>query len=128
MDGFSIMINYDFDEYQGFHATPTYQNLAELTVVIGTVVSAVPHPKARKPMIIVEIDFGPMGIKTTSAMITDLYTPERLVGRQVVAATGLPVKLVAGVKSEVLLLAATTDEGSVLIGPDRITKNGVAVR
>jgi len=109
-------------------APATYQDLVGLAVAVGTVVSARPHPKARKPMIVLEVDFGPMGVKTTSAMITDLYTPEGLVGRQVVAVTGLPVKPVAGVKSEALLLAATTDEGSVLIGPDRATKNGVAVR
>ena len=106
----------------------SYAHLVNLAIAVGTIISARPHQKSRKPMIVLQIDFGPLGIKTTSAMITELYTPETLVGRQVVAATGLPVKLVAGVKSEVLLLAATTAAGSVLIGPDRITANGVAVR
>jgi tRNA-binding protein len=79
-------------------------------------------------MFVLHIDFSPLGIKATSAMITDLYIPETLVGRQVVAVTGFPVKHIAGVRSEVLFLAVVSDDGSVLLTPDRVVNNGSLVR
>jgi len=78
------------------------------------------NPKARKPAYILKIDFGPYGIKLSSAQITELYKPEELVGRLVICATNLEPKNIAGVVSEVLVLGVPDEEGRVvLIQPDR---------
>jgi tRNA-binding protein len=93
---------------------------------VGTVVEAHPFPEARKPSIKVAVDFGPeIGIKWSSAQITTHYTPEALVGRQVVAAMNLGTKRIAGFTSEVLLLGAMeTPTQVILLRPDRPAPNG----
>ena len=92
---------------------------------VGTVVEARPFPEARKPAIQLAIDFGPeIGIKWTSAQITTYYTPETLVGRQVVAAMNLGTKRIAGFTSEVLVLGAMeTPTQVILLTPDRPAPN-----
>jgi tRNA-binding protein len=107
-----------------------YEDLLRLNLRIGTILSAEPNVRARKPMHILRIDFGPdIGIKTTSAQLTQNYpNPDVLVGRQIAAVLNLPVKLIAGIKSEVLLLAATNPGGSILLVTDKQTQNGLAVR
>ncbi|MCC6011966.1 tRNA-binding protein [Candidatus Caldipriscus sp.] len=91
-----------------------------LEMRVGKIVEAKPHPKARKPAYVLKIDFGPYGIKTSSAQITDLYKVEDLIGRLVICATNLEPKNIAGVISEVLVLGVPDEEGRVvLIGPDR---------
>lgn len=93
---------------------------------VGTVVEARPFPEARKPAIQLAIDFGPeIGIKWTSAQLTTYYTPETLVGRQVVAAMNLGTKRIAGFTSEVLVLGAMeTPTQVILLAPDRPAPNG----
>jgi export-related chaperone CsaA len=87
---------------------------------VGRIVEAKINPKARKPAYILKIDFGPYGIKLSSAQITELYKPEELVGRLVICATNLEPKNIAGVVSEVLVLGVPDEEGRVvLIQPDR---------
>lgn len=95
---------------------------------VGRVIEARPHPKARKPAYILKIDFGEYGVKTSSAQITDLYTPEDLVGRTVVCVTNLPPKNIAGVVSEVLVLGVPDEEGRVvLLRPDHDVPLGAEV-
>lgn len=92
---------------------------------IGTVRSARPNLKARKPAYVLEIDFGPeLGIKTTSAQITEAYDTAALEGRQVVAVVNFPRKKIADVWSEVLVLGATGEGPTILIAPDRPVPNG----
>ena len=93
---------------------------------VGTVVDAQPFPEARKPAIKLAIDFGAeIGIKWTSAQVTTYYTPESLVGRQVVAAMNLGEKRIAGFTSEVLVLGAMeTPAQVILLAPDRPAPNG----
>ena len=98
----------------------TYADFEKLEIRVGRVVKAEPFPEARKPAYKLQIDFGPLGIKRSSAQITALYTPEELVGRLVVAVTNFPPKPIAGYVSEVLVLGVVLDGGRVvLIGPDR---------
>ena len=93
---------------------------------VGTVVEALPFPEARKPAIKLKIDFGPeLGFKWTSAQVTAYYTPEDLLGRQVVAAINLGTKRIAGFTSEVLVLGAMDTPAAVnLLHPDRPAPNG----
>ncbi len=93
--------------------------IRDVEIRVGRVVDAKPHKKARKPAYILKIDFGSYGVKTSSAQITDLYSPEDLIGRMVVCVTNLPPKNIAGVLSEVLVLGVPDRKGRVvLLKPD----------
>jgi tRNA-binding protein len=86
---------------------------------VGRVTRAEVNAAARKPAYKLWIDFGPLGIKTSSAQLVDHYAPEALVGRQVVAAVDLGTKRIAGFDSEVLVLGLPDAEGkTILLAPD----------
>ena len=101
-----------------------YNDFEKVDMRIGTILKAQVNPKARKPAYSLTIDFGPLGKKTSSAQITDLYTPEELSGRQVVAVVNFPPILIAGISSEVLVLGVDGDSGMALLGPERSVQNG----
>lgn len=106
----------------------TYQQFQRLRIHTGTIVEAAPNPQARMPAYVLQIDFGPLGLRTSSAQITRHYTPQELIGRQVVAVMNFPPKRVAGVKSEVLVLGAVNDDESVvLLHPSFPVANGAPV-
>ena len=86
---------------------------------VGVVVDAQPFPEARKPALKLWIDFGELGVKRSSAQITDRYTPRELVGRRVVAVVNFPPKQIGPFVSEVLVLGAYGERGEViLLRPD----------
>jgi len=86
----------------------------------GRVTRAEPNQGARKPSYRLWIDFGPLGEKTSSAQLTDLYTAEALVGRLVIAAVNLGTRRIAGFPSEVLVLGLPDEAGRVvLLAPER---------
>jgi tRNA-binding protein len=91
-----------------------------LDLRVGRVVRAEPNEGAKKPSYKLWIDFGPLGVKTSSAQLTALYAADRLVGRQVVAAVNLGTRRVNGFPSEVLVLGLPDEEGRVvLLAPER---------
>ncbi len=106
--------------------TIEFEDFAKVDVRVGTVLSAAPNPAARKPAYVLEVDFGPeLGRRTTSAQLTELYTPEQLKGRQVAAVVNFPVKRIAGVRSEVLVLGFPDALGRVvLVGVDHPVPDG----
>lgn len=94
---------------------------------IGTIISAIPFPDARKPAYQLVIDFGTFS-KHSSAQITDLYQPSDLVGSQVIAVTNLPAKRIAGFISECLVLGVVQPDGAVvLLRPDRPVPDGLKI-
>lgn len=101
----------------------------ELTgrALVGTIVGATPLEEARTPAYVLEIDFWPAGRKRSSAQITELYAPDDLEGRQVVALVDLPPKRIAGVISECLVLGLATPDGVVLLRHERPVDRGAEV-
>ncbi|MCL4494742.1 MAG: tRNA-binding protein [Firmicutes bacterium] len=95
---------------------------------VGTIRRAVPNPKAKKPAYFITVDFGPFGMKDSSAQLTERYQPDDLIGRQIVAVLNLPPKKVAGVRSEVLILGAMMSETDVvLLSVESPVPNGTAI-
>lgn len=106
----------------------TWDDFSKIDMRIGTVVEINRFPEAHKPAFQLTIDFGMVGIKRSSAQITDLYQPEDLLGRQVVAVVNLPPKRIATFTSECLVLGAVDDQDIVtLLQPERETPNGLKI-
>lgn len=106
----------------------TFSHFQALDLRVGTVLTLTENTKARVPAYVLEIDFGDMGVKMSSAQLTENYSKEDLIGRQVVAVLNFPPKKVAGVKSEVLVLAALCpDNRTVLLQPSSPVLNGSSI-
>ena len=101
------------------------EDFDKVEVHAGTIIEAGPNKKARNPAYKLKIDFGEeIGIKTSSAQITDLYTPEQLVGMQVICCVNLTPIHIGSVKSEVRILGTESAQGVVLLRPSEQVKNG----
>jgi tRNA-binding protein len=97
-----------------------YEAFELLDVRVGRITRVEPNQKARKPAFKLWLDFGELGEKTSSAQLSDLYQPDGLVGKLVVAAVNLGTRNVAGFPSEVLVLGLPDPNGAVvLLHPDR---------
>ena len=101
----------------------------KVEIRIGTVVNLSKNEKARKPSLVLEVDFGgEIGIKKSSAQITDYYNKENLVGKQVIGVCNFPEKNIADIKSQFLVLGAIEENGEVvLLHPSQPTKNGLKI-
>ena len=107
----------------------TYDIFDKVDIRLGTVISVKKNEKARKPSLVVEVDFGTeTGIKKSSAQITHYYSAENLVGKQVIGVCNFPKKNIAGVVSEVLILGAIEKDGKVvLVHPSQKVEDGLEV-
>ena len=107
----------------------TYDIFDKVDIRIGTVLSVKENIKARKPSLIIEVDFGKeIGVKKSSAQITHYYNEESLKGKQVIGVCNFPERNIAGVKSEFLVLGALEEDGKVvLLHPSRPTKSGLKI-
>ncbi len=106
--------------------TIDWDDFAKIELRVGTIVSAEEFPEARKPAYIVKVDFGEeIGLRKSSAQITDLYSAEELLGRQVVAVVNFPSKQIGPIRSQCLITGFHRDDGAVvLVQPDRSVPNG----
>ena len=107
----------------------TYDIYDKVDIRVGTVISVKKNEKARKPSLVVEVDFGKdIGIKQSSAQITHYYNKENLVGKQVIGICNFPEKNIAGIVSQVLILGSIDEEGKVvLVNPSQKVENGLPV-
>lgn len=103
----------------------TWEQFEQVELRLGTIVHAEPNVKAKKPAYVLTVDLGELGRKTSSAQLTALYTPETLIGRQVLCVCNFPPKRIAGVVSEVLVTGFADREGRiVLAGVEHPVPNG----
>ena len=107
----------------------TYDIFDKVDIRIGTVISVKKNEKARKPSLVVEVDFGKdIGIKQSSAQITHYYNEENLMNKQVIGVCNFAEKNIAGVVSQVLILGAIDSDGKVvLLHPSQKTRNGLPI-
>lgn len=105
-----------------------FSDFQKVDMRVGTVEDVYVNKKAHQPAYVMKINFGAIGVKTTSAQITENYRPEDLRGRQVVAVVNFPPKQIADVLSEVLVLGAmSAQKDVVLMNPDQRVENGTQV-
>ncbi|WP_026988151.1 tRNA-binding protein [Fodinicurvata fenggangensis] len=104
----------------------SFDDFLKVDIRAGTVVRCEPYPEARRPAYKLWVDFGPeVGEKKTSAQITEHYTPEQLVGRQVTGVVNFPPKQIGKFVSEVLVLGFADEDGAVVLSePNKKVPNG----
>ncbi len=107
----------------------TFEDYSKVEIRAGTVISVKKNEKARKPSLVVEVDFGDtIGVKKSSAQITHYYNDQNLIGKQIIAVCNFPKKNIAGVVSEVLILGAIEKDGKVvLVQPTQNVENGLEI-
>ena len=112
-------------EKKGRTEMAVFDDFMKLDIRAGTITDAKVFEKARKPAYKLTLDFGEeIGVKRSSAQITDHYKPEELIGKQVLAVVNFPPRQIADFMSEVLVLGTYSEGGVVLITPDMKVKNG----
>ena len=106
----------------------TWDDFEKVELRVGTIIKVDDFPKARKPAYKLKIDFGDFGIRRSSAQITELYKPEDLLNKQIIAVTNFPPKQIADFISECLVTGVVNgNEPVVLLHPERKVKNGLRI-
>ncbi len=119
------MYFYDNITKKGEKEMANIEDFIKLDIRVGTITKVENFEKAKKPAYQLEIDFGKeIGIKKSSAQITQLYSKEELIGKQILAVINFPPRQVANFMSEVLVLGTYSKEGVALIVPDKKVQNG----
>lgn len=103
----------------------TFDDFLKLDIRVGTIINAKIFEKAKKPAYQLQIDFGnEIGVKKSSAQITNLYSLQDLIGKQILGVVNFPPRQIADFMSEVLVLGTYSKEGVILITPDKLAENG----
>lgn len=103
----------------------SFADFTKLDIRVGQITRCEPFEKAKHPAYQLWVDFGPeIGVKKSSAQITQVYQPGQLVGRQVLGVVNFPSRQIADFMSEVLVLGVYAQQGVVLIAPEQTVKNG----
>ena len=105
----------------------TLEDFNKIDIRVGTIVDAGINKGARCPAYKLKIDFKELGIKNSSAQITDLYKPEDLIGKQVIAVVNFEPIKISQIKSEVRILGADSKNGVVLLNLDKEVENGTKI-
>ncbi|WP_336513919.1 tRNA-binding protein [Pollutibacter soli] len=106
----------------------SWEDFEKVDMRVGTIISAETFPNARKPAYKLQIDFGDLGIKKSSAQITKFYSPDELTGRQIIAVVNFPVKQIGNFFSECLVLGVYNEEKDViLLQPGMKVTNGMKI-
>ena len=107
----------------------TFKDYQKVQISVGTVLKVSKNIKARKPSLVLEVDFGSkIGIKKSSAQITHFYNKDNLIGKQVIGVCNFPEKNIAGIVSQVLILGSIDSEGRVtLVHPSQKAENGLPI-
>jgi len=104
--------------------TIQFEDFTKTDLRVGTIIEVNDFPEARKPAYQLKIDFGPLGIKKTSAQITVLYTKDALLGKQIIAVVNFEKKQIGKFMSECLVTGAVEDNKVYLLQPEQIVPNG----
>ncbi|TXG38899.1 tRNA-binding protein [Seonamhaeicola maritimus] len=107
--------------------TITFEDFTKVDLRVGTIIEVNDFPEARNPAYKLTIDFGDLGIKKSSAQITNLYNKEDLMNRQIVAVLNFPKKQIGKYMSECLVLGAVNGKDVILLNPENNVKNGSVV-
>jgi len=106
----------------------SWNEFSKVDMRVGTIISAVVFEKANNPSYILEINFGILGVKKSSAQITQLYNPDALIGQQIIAVVNFPTKQIANMMSECLVMGVLGNEKDViLLQPERKIENGLKI-
>jgi tRNA-binding protein len=105
----------------------SWEDFEKLDIRTGTIVDAIPFEKAQKPAYKIFIDFGELGIRKTSAQITEMYETSDIIGNQVIAIINFPQKQIADFMSECLVLGVYTKKGTVLLSTEQRVKDGLPI-
>lgn len=113
---------------QQTNETITWSDFAKIDIRTGTIIAAEIFKEARQPAYKLQIDFGALGIKKSSAQLTKRYAAEDLVGKQIIAVVNFPAKQIANIQSECLVLGSVGDGNDVvLLKPDMAVGNGLRI-
>lgn len=104
-----------------------WSDFSKIEMRVGTIIEAEVFKEAQKPAYKLIVDFGELGQRKTSAQITKLYSPDAIIGKQVIAVVNFPPKQIANIRSECLILGAVDGEDVTLLTTDNPVKNGLRI-